>query len=89
LYLSNVVLNPYKERSYAMISQFFMPAFKRQKEVMPQAIQDLEALAKTKTMTQSGVYILQRITHDLRNQLTVVSVVIEIHENEAMGHHTL
>jgi hypothetical protein len=63
-----------------MLESFFMPAFKRQKETMVPAIDALEALALHRNMTQSSVLILRAVSHTLRNQLTVVSVVLEFNE---------
>jgi hypothetical protein len=63
-----------------MLEQFFMPAFKRQKETIPPAIDALEALALHRDMTRSSVLVLKAVAHTLRNQITVVSVVLEFNE---------
>lgn len=62
-----------------------MPAFKRQKETLPKDIDRLEDLAKTRILTASTVLILRSVSHDLRNQLTVVSVVLEFNEIKGDG----
>lgn len=65
---------------YAMLEQFFMPAFKRQKEILPAAIETLERVSQARQLTRSTVLALSQVSHDLRNQLTVVSVVLEFNE---------
>jgi hypothetical protein len=64
-----------------MLKEFIMPAFKRQKEKLPEVISVLESIAKHRELTQSTVATLVLgLAHDLRGQLTVVSLVLELEE---------
>lgn len=59
-----------------MIRKFAYPVFMRQKEVFPEAIDSLDTC---RNLTKSGILqITAKVSHDLRNQLTIVSVVLDL-----------
>lgn len=63
-----------------MLEKYFLPIFKRQKEKLPKVIASLEDLRKHRGLTQSVIVVLDRASHDLRNQSFVVSMVLEFEE---------
>ena len=64
-----------------MLSDFHWPIFRRQRETLPNAINTLEAIAATREMSKTTVTRLcLTVAHDLRNQLTAVSVLVELTE---------
>jgi hypothetical protein len=73
-------INPCFNWSYAMIEKFFYPHFKRQKQELPKVIESLQGLAKARQLTPSVVMVLNRATHELRNELTIVVAVIDLNE---------
>lgn len=64
-----------------MLEQYSKPIFERQRTRFPQYIAKLEAITKEVDPRKSTILTLASIlAHDLRNDLTMIGVVLELDE---------
>ncbi len=72
-----------------MLTKFYAPILARQNANLPDIIARLEQIRSIHSVDQAAFLSLGRVVHDLRNELCLVSLCLELHAlQEGQVDHT-